>query len=96
MASLLDILGGLNDSERRNRQRQLDYWREREEEQKKHNITDLEEYNRELDKIYATMINDCQNQINDWYLRYASKEGISIAEAKKRVSTADQRYYSEE
>lgn len=95
MASLLDLLGGLNDSERRNRQRQLDYWREREEEQKKHNITDLEEYNRELDKIYATMINDCQNQINDWYLRYASKEGISIAEAKKRVSTADQRYYSE-
>lgn len=95
MASLLDLLGGLNDSERRNRQRQLDYWREREEEQKKHNITDLEEYNRELDKIYATMINDCQNQINDWYLRYASKEGITIAEAKKRVSTADQRYYAE-
>lgn len=95
MSSLLDLLGGLNDSERRNRQRQLDYWREREEEQKKHNITDLEEYNKELDKIYATMINDCQNQINDWYLRYASKEGISIAEAKKRVSTADQRYYAE-
>ena len=95
MASLLDLVDGLNNSEKRQRQLQLDYWREREEEQKKHNITDLDEYNRELDKIYSAMITDCQNQINDWYMRYATKEGISIADAKKRVSTADQKYYAE-
>ena len=95
MASLLDLVDGLNNSEKRQRQLQLDYWREREEEQKKHNITDLNEYNRELDKIYSAMITDCQNQINDWYMRYASKEGITIADAKKRVSTADQKYYAE-
>lgn len=95
MANLLDLVDGLNNSEKRQRQLQLDYWREREEEQKKHNITDLDEYNRELDKIYSAMITDCQNQINDWYMRYATKEGISIADAKKRVSTADQKYYAE-
>lgn len=95
MANLLDLIDGLNNSEKKQRQRQLDYWRDREETQKQHNITDLNEYNRELDKIYATMITDCQNQINDWYMRYATKEGISIADAKKRVSTADQKYYAE-
>lgn len=95
MANLLDLIDGLNNSEKKQRQRQLDYWRDREETQKQHNITDLNEYNKELDKIYATMITDCQNQINDWYMRYATKEGISIADAKKRVSTADQKYYAE-
>lgn len=95
MANLLDLIDGLNNSEKKQRQRQLDYWRDREETQKQHNITDLNEYNRELDKIYSAMITDCQNQINDWYMRYATKEGISIADAKKRVSTADQKYYAE-
>lgn len=95
MANLLDLIDGLNNSEKKQRQRQLDYWRDREETQKQHNITDLNEYNKELDKIYSAMITDCQNQINDWYMRYATKEGISIADAKKRVSTADQKYYAE-
>lgn len=72
----------------------LEYWRAREEEQKAHHITDLDDYNAELNKIYSRAITDCENQINDWYMRYADKEGISMAEAKKRVATADQEYYA--
>lgn len=73
----------------------LQYWHDREETQKAHNITDLDEYNAELGKIYAQAITDCEAQINDWYMRYADKEGISMAEAKKRVATADQKYYAQ-
>lgn len=35
------------------------------------------------------MLDSCQTQINDFYGRYAAKEGITLAEAKKRVSKLD-------
>lgn len=95
MASLIDLIDGLGNSEKNIRAKQLEYWREREEEQKKQNITDLKAYNAELNNIYNRMYIDCQNQINDWYMRYATNEGIGIADAKKRVSTADQKHFAE-
>ena len=40
----------------------------------------------EIQKIYERMVPDIQKEIESFYQRYADKEGISLAEAKKRVS----------
>ena len=63
----------------------IKYWEDREDEALRRRITDEKEYDRQIKRIYADMLNACQNEINAFYGRYASKEGISIAEAKKRV-----------
>ena len=65
------------------------YWEQREEEALKHRITDEKEYDREIKRIYSNMLDACQSEINAFYGRYASKEGITIAEAKKKVSKLD-------
>jgi SPP1 gp7 family putative phage head morphogenesis protein len=66
-----------------------DYWLKREEEALKHRITDEKEYQREIQQIYQNMLDACQKEIESFYAKYASAEGISIAEAKKRVSKHD-------
>ena len=66
-----------------------DYWAQREAEQLKHNITDEKEYEKELHRIYQDMLDACQKEINSFYAKYAGAEGITIAEAKKRVSKLD-------
>lgn len=66
-----------------------DYWAQREEEQLRHNLTDEREYSRQIEKIYQDMLDKCQREIDAFYGRYASAEGITIAEAKKRVSKMD-------
>lgn len=66
-----------------------DYWAEREAEALKNYIRDEQEYDRQIKTIYASMLDNCQKEIDAFYNRYASAEGISIAEAKRRVSKAD-------
>ena len=66
-----------------------DYWRKREEEALKHYIKDEAEYNKEINRIYSDMLDSCTKEINAFYGRYADKEGITLAEAKKRVSKLD-------
>jgi len=66
-----------------------DYWREREEEALKHYVTEEAEYDRRIRQIYRDMLDGCQDQINAFYGRYAAKEGISMAEAKKRAYSLD-------
>ena len=65
------------------------YWAKREAEQLKHNITDEKEYDREIKRIYSDMLDACQKEIDSFYGKYAAAEGITIAEAKKRVSELD-------
>lgn len=65
------------------------YWALREAQQLKHNIIDEKEYDREIKRIYANMLDACQKEINSFYGKYAAAEGITIAEAKKRVSKLD-------
>jgi len=72
-----------------------DYWREREEEQRKHNIQEEKAYSQEIERIYRQMMNEIEIQINNFYTRYATKEGITYAEAKKRVSKLDIKTYAE-
>ena len=66
-----------------------DYWNKRETEALKHYITDEEEYSKRIKAIYEDMYDNIQAEIDGFFGRYASKEGISIAEAKKRVSRLD-------
>ena len=66
-----------------------DYWAKREAEALKHRITDEKEYDKEVKRIYANMLDASQREIDAFYGRYAAKEGITLAEAKKRVSALD-------
>lgn len=70
-----------------------DYWAKREAEQLKHNITDEKEYEKQLQKIYSDMLASCQKEINAFYGKYAAAEGITLAEAKKKVSQLDIKEY---
>lgn len=66
-----------------------EYWRRREEAALKHYIKEEAAYDREIRRIYENQLSEIQTQINSFYGKYATKEGITIAEAKKRVSKLD-------
>lgn len=70
------------------------YWREREEEQRKHNIRDEKEYQKRIREIYQNMLDEIEKEINGFYGRYATKEGITMAEAKKRADKLDIEAYA--
>lgn len=72
-----------------------DYWREREEEQRKHNIEEEKVYQKEIDKIYKQMESEIDKQIYAFYAKYASQNAISMAEAKKRADKLDIEAYAE-
>ena len=66
-----------------------DYWLQREQENLKIYIREEAQYDRELQRIYQNMLDSCQKEIDSFYGKYAAAEGISIAEAKRRVSKLD-------
>lgn len=66
-----------------------EYWKNREMEQRKHNIRDEKEYKKHIQEIYQNMIDEIEKEINGFYGKYAKKEGITIAEARKRAAKAD-------
>lgn len=70
-----------------------EYWAKREAEALQHYITDEKEYDKQLKRIYNSMLDACQTEINAFYGKYAAKEGITLAEAKKRVSELDIKAY---
>lgn len=65
------------------------YWLNREMEQRKHNIQNEKEYAKRIQEIYQNMLDEIEKEINGFYGKYARKEGITIAEAKKRAAKAD-------
>lgn len=69
------------------------YWELREEEALRQRITDEKEFSKRIDEIYANMLDEIDAEIERFYGRYATSEGISLAEAKKRVSRADIKAY---
>ena len=83
----------LTEEQKRNAEKNRKYWERREIENKKKNQTDEKEYDRQIKQIYQDMLDSVQKEIDGFYGRYASKEGISIAEAKKRVSKLDTERY---
>lgn len=71
-----------------------DYWKEREEAQRKKNIKDEKEYDKEIKKIYQNMMDRINNEIYSFYARYASDNGITMRKAKKRASKLDIEEYA--
>lgn len=66
-----------------------DYWRKREEENLRKNQISETEYARQIQETYEYMLDQIQKEINGFYTKYATTEGISLAEAKRRVSKLD-------
>lgn len=69
------------------------YWQKREAAHLAADLKTEKEYERELQRIYSDMLANCTKEIEAFYGRYADKEGITIAEAKKRVSELDIKAY---
>lgn len=65
------------------------YWRDRELEWKKKRLKDEQKYADEIQEIYANMMDSVEKEIESFFSRYANKENITMAEAKKRVSKID-------
>lgn len=65
------------------------YWRDRELEWKKKRLKDEQKYADEIQEIYANMMDSVEKEIESFFSRYANKENITMAEAKKRVSNID-------
>ena len=66
-----------------------DYWENREKEALKAYQKQEEEYDKEIERIYRDMLDAIQKEIDAFYTKYAKKEGITLAEVKKRVSKLD-------
>lgn len=66
-----------------------EYWRQREAAQRKKNLTSEAEYQKEIQRIYTEMLDSIQQEIDSFYAKYAEKEGITLAQAKQRVSRLD-------
>ena len=77
----------------KNHRKQVEYWRKRETAQRKKNIKNEAEYQKKIDEIYEYMLRNIQKEINSFYAKYAREEGISIADAKKKVSQLDIKAY---
>ena len=70
-----------------------EYWRKREEDHLRKNLKTEEEYIRTIHGYYDYMMDQVQKEINGFYAKYAKKEGITLADAKKRVSELDIKAY---
>lgn len=69
----------------------VEYWKLRDEELKNivKEIKDDEVYKKKLTTLYNTTMTDIQKDIDADILRYANKENLSLAEAKKKISKFD-------
>ena len=65
------------------------YWSRREAAQLRKNTKDELEYNKKIQDTYNYMLDNIQKEINGFYARYAKAEGITLSEAKKKVSKLD-------
>ena len=71
-----------------------EYWKNRETEAKNRNVLEEAEYNRRIQEIYETMLDEITKEINGFYARYAKKEGITMAEARRRAERLDIEAYA--
>lgn len=69
------------------------YWRKREHEWKKADLKDEAEYIQEIQDIYSTMLTQINKEIESFFVRYSNKEGMSMAEAKRKASDIDIKEY---
>lgn len=70
-----------------------EYWRERESRQRAINIRDEARTAERINEIFRSMQDSIQQEIESFYQRYADKEGITLTEARGRVSRIDMEQY---
>ncbi len=70
-----------------------EYWRERESRQRAINIRDEARTAERINEIFQSMQDSIQQEIESFYQRYADKEGITLTEARGRVSRIDIEQY---
>lgn len=73
----------------------MSYWRNRELNHIKQSIENDERIARRIRRNQQRAMNDIETQIEAFYGRYADVEGISMSEARKRVSKLDVEKYSD-
>lgn len=73
----------------------MTYWRKREEEHIKQSVKDDAKLAAKIAANKKRTMDDIQQQIDAFYGKYATAEGISMSEAKKRVSKIDIEAYAE-
>lgn len=71
-----------------------DYWKKREDLNRKNQVKDQKRREAWLRDTYEDMMKSCTDQIEAFYARYAHRNGITIAEARKRVAELDIKAYS--
>lgn len=67
----------------------LNYWIEREKNNLTVELMKDDEVSREIKRIIENAMETCRKEIESFYTRYANKEGITVAEAKKAVDEFD-------
>jgi len=67
----------------------LNYWIEREKNNLTVELMKDDEVSREMKRIIENAMETCRKEIESFYTRYANKEDITVAEAKKAVDEFD-------
>lgn len=82
-----------NDRPPRRGQSSEEYWRERESRQRAENIRNEAKTAEKINNIFKSIQDSIQQEIDSFYQRYADKEGITLTEARGRVSRIDMEQY---
>lgn len=67
----------------------IEYWRDREKAYIEQALKSQKELSIESIKRFERLQEDLLNQIDTWFRKYADEEGITMADAKKKVEKAD-------
>ena len=67
----------------------MSYWEDRAKEIIKEETLSDQEMSKEIERIVNEMIDDIEKEISAFYARYATRESISLEDAKKKVDAVD-------
>lgn len=71
-----------------------DYWRDREADWAIEYANNQAQWDAKVSEIYTDLQNRMVEEINNWYMRFADKHGLTLDQARHLVSIADQDYYA--
>ncbi|MCG2197265.1 minor capsid protein [Staphylococcus epidermidis] len=67
----------------------MSYWEDRAKEIIKEETLSDQEMSKEIERIVNEMIEDIEKEISAFYARYATRKGISLEDAKKKIDAVD-------
>lgn len=72
----------------------MSYWKKREADWLKQCEKEERGYSKELDRLYRQMEDEIEHEIEAFYARYASQNGLSMKQAKEYLSKTDINHYA--